>query len=115
MMHNRYDRWVVEGKTFPLKTLAAALRKLSIENMDLPYIYLSIMRLHSKIFRYLRVLVTFKLFCFLGLNNDCDSALAFWEELISEGVLIPEETKTVLYNLLKKNRCDVPKSLEIQA
>lgn len=113
MMRSRYDRWVVERKLFPLQTLAAVLRKLSIENMDLPYIYLSIMRLHSKMFGVCLNCFVF-MFC-LGLNNDCDSALAFWEELIGEGVLIPEETKTVLFNLLMKNRCDVPKSLEIQA
>lgn len=47
-MHKRYDRWVHEKKIVPLKTMAAALQKLPIENMDLPYVYLSIMRVYSE-------------------------------------------------------------------
>lgn len=53
--------------------------------------------------------------CFLGLNNDCEGALAFWEELVSEGALISKEISTVLYNLLIKNKYSVPKSLKVQA
>lgn len=55
------------------------------------------------------------LLCFPGLENDCEGALMFWEELISEEVVVSEEIKSVLYNLLKENKCDVPKTLKVQA
>lgn len=49
---------------------------------------------------------------FLGLNNDCNSALEFWEELVNEKVFISKEVGAVLCSLLKQNNYDVPKNLE---
>lgn len=96
-----------------MKTLASVLEKLTIEALDLPYIYLSIMRVHSKLF-FFRCRLKLLMIC-LGLNNDCQGALEFWEELVSEGGFISKEISTTLYNLLVKNKYDVPKNLEAQA
>lgn len=43
----RYDRWIEERKMVPLVTIGAVLRKLQVENLDLPYVHLSIMRIYS--------------------------------------------------------------------
>lgn len=50
MVHKRCDRWVTEKKLVALKTLASVLLKVPVDAADLPYVYLSIMRLHSMFF-----------------------------------------------------------------
>lgn len=114
VIHNRCDRWVSQKKLLPLTTLADVLKKLSVNILDLPYIQLSIMKVHSMLFLVCNPYKIFNTF-FVGLNNDCESALEYWEELRNEGNFIPKEISVVLHNLLVKNKYNVPQNLQVQA
>lgn len=49
---------------------------------------------------------------FLGENNDCQKALAYWQQLLDEEVLVPNEALDVLQRLLTRCKYELPDSLK---
>nr|CAH7746771.1 unnamed protein product [Callosobruchus chinensis] len=90
-LQNRCDRWVKEKKVDALKLLASYCEKIP-GIMDVNYIYRCILRIH----------VT---------NNDCESALNFYNWLINGEKSITNELEDTLTRLLEQNCYEIPSSL----
>ncbi|CAH1993361.1 unnamed protein product [Acanthoscelides obtectus] len=93
-LRNRCDRWVKEKKIYALTLLASYCEKFPEIN-DVSSVYKCIMRIH----------VT---------NNDCQSALNFYNCLLNEEKHICSELENMLTELFRQNHYKVPDSMRIK-
>ncbi|XP_023011712.2 leucine-rich PPR motif-containing protein, mitochondrial isoform X1 [Leptinotarsa decemlineata] len=88
-LEKRCERWVQERKLEALLTLASCTERLSKEVIDINFIFRCIMKIHS-------------------INNDCESAVKFYEYLLMREMPISREILELLNKLLKYNNYELP-------
>ncbi|XP_056647094.1 leucine-rich PPR motif-containing protein, mitochondrial [Diorhabda sublineata] len=91
-LKKRCERWIKEGKSDALLTLANSCDRLSTEIIDINFVYQCIIK-------------TF------ALNNDCVGAVKFYEQLVDKDVHIDRKLENDLYLLLKQHKCSLPVGL----
>ncbi|KAF2901912.1 hypothetical protein ILUMI_04268 [Ignelater luminosus] len=88
-MEKRCKRWVKEDNLFALQTLSTATYQLSTDLIDRSIIHQYIMQIHS-------------------INNDCESAVKFYQELLEKEEFVPQQLIDDMLSLVSRCKYKMP-------